>query len=386
MSLIEGIRQFSKIIGHGYARTTIEEFHGPRCKYNKIYHLCLLHVLGENPYDISDGLKILRKDLRDGLLHEDAALIGINHEHEYVTLHLSALYYQLASVYLNDLPPIAALEDWKSTYLSDALLGMDNSNAWYASNIVMSYAVLFAHNTIRGQNSGCLPLIIDHLNASQDHATGLWYGTNKASKINAMAATFHYLPLYSYLGIKPAHADKMFDSIARLASLDGFFNLPAGYACLDYDGISSLQFLISQVLTNHEREARIGPILSIATALRTHLLCMQNSDGGFPEAGASQGVWIDINQWVSHVLRNRCFWSAAWNGRFIQKSWTSPNRHIHANSVRACRAQISESNTFSTWFRYMTLACCEDVIERYGSLSHREAPPRRLILPGLGYF
>jgi len=386
MSLIDGIRRFTEHIAPSYSQTAIDELRGVACKYNQLYHLCLLHVLGDKQQAIADGLQILREDLRNGLLSEDDSLIGANHGHEYVTLHLSALYYQLASVYLDELPPISAFEEWDATRLVEALSGIDNSSAWYASNIVMSYAVLFAHNARRRKNPDCLPAIIAFLNDSQNTATGLWFGTKKASKINAMAATFHYLPLYSYLHTNPAHADRMFDSIARLANHNGFFNLPAGYACLDYDGISSLQYLVDQVLMDRERETRVDTLLSIATALRTRLLAMQRDDGGFPEAGPSQGAWTDLAHWINHVLRNRCFWSAAWNARFIQNSWTSPNRLIHANSVRACRARISESNAFSTWFRYMTLACCEDIIKRYGTLSYREAPPRRLSLPGLGYF
>lgn len=386
MKLIEGIRRFTKHIGSGYSQAAIENIRGAVCRYNQIYHLYLLHVLGESQQVIADGLRTLKGDLRNGLLSEDDALIGKNHGYEYVTLHLSALYYQLASVYLDDLPPIAAFKDWDATRLGVALSRIDNSSAWYASNIVMSYAVLFAHNARRGENPDCLPAIIAFLNDRQNTATGLWFGTKRASKINAMAATFHYLPLYSYLHTNPAHADRMFDNIVGLAVNGGFFNLPAGYACLDYDGISSLQYLAERVLTANQLEARIQTLLSIATTLRSHILSMQRDDGGFPEAGPSRGAWPDIVHWISHVIHNRCFWSAVWNARFIHKSWTSPNRLIHANSIRACRAQVSESNAFSTWFRYMTIACCEDIIERYGTLSDRKAPARRLPLPGLGYF
>lgn len=386
MSIIEGIRRFTEQIGAGYSRTATTAFGGAACKYNYLYHLCLLHVVGDKRQVISDGLCMLSRDLCNGLLSEDDSLIGVNHGRDYITLHLSALYYQLASDYL-ELPPIAAFEGWDATMLQEALLRIDNSSAWYASNMVMSYGVLFAHNARQGRNFDCLPAIIAHLNRNQDITTGLWLGSKRASKINAMAATFHYLPLYSYLGACPSFADRMFDSIARLANdHDGSFSLPAGYACLDYDGISALKYLADRVLNDRECEQRVPALLSISTALRTHLLAMQNDDGGFPEAGPSRGAGADIAHWTTHVLRNRCFWSAVWNARFIQKSWTSPNRLIHANSVRACRAQISESNAFSTWFRYMTLACCEDIIERYGTLSSREAPPRRLPLPGLGYF
>jgi hypothetical protein len=385
MSLIEGVRRFTQRIGPGYSRTAIDELQVP-CNYNRLYHLCLLHVLGSHQQAIVDGLQTLRGSLCKGLLSEDDCLIGTNHGSEYVTLHLSAIYYQLASVYLDELPPISAIEDWDATRLGEAIAGLDNSSAWYASNIIMSYAVLFAHNVRRGKNPDCLPAIIGFLNDSQNAATGLWFSTTRASKINAMAATFHYLPLYSYLHTTPHHAHKMFDSIALLANHNGFFNLPSGYACLDYDGISSLQFLFERALSDRERETRLHTLLSVATALRTHLLAMQHDDGGFPEAGPSQGTWADVAHWISHVLRNRCFWSAAWNARFILKSWSSPNRLIHANSVLACRARISESNAFSTWFRYMTIACCEDIIERNGTLTHREAPRRKLDLPGLGYF
>ncbi len=386
MTLIEGIRRFTKNIGTGYSQTAIGDFRGTTCRYNQLYHLCLLHVLGDDQQVITDGLRTLKGVLRNGLLSEDDTLIGKNHGHDYVTLHLSALYYQLASAYLDELPLIAAFEDWDATKLGLALSRIDNSSAWYASNIVMSYAVLFAHNARRGNNLDCLPAIIGFLNDSQDTATGMWFGSKRASKINAMAATFHYLPLYSYLHASPAHAERIFDNIARIAVNGGYFNLPAGYACLDYDGISSLQYLADQVLSDHQREERISRLLSIATTLRSHILSMQRDDGGFPEAGPSRGAWPDIVHWITHVLHNRCLWSAVWNARFIQKSWTSPNRLIHANSVRACRAQVSESSAFSTWFRFMTIACCEDIMERYGSLAQREAQPRRLSLPGLGYF
>lgn len=386
MSIIEGVRRFTESVGDGYSRSAIDDGSEVSSIYNKLYYLCLLHIQGGQSGVICDELEALRGRLQGGLLTEHNSLIGANHDGEYIRLHLSALYYQLGSIYLKNLGPILALKDWSSRDLIKALLGIDNSSAWYASNIIMSYAVLFAHNARLGQNSDCLLSILEHLNAGQDADTGLWFGIKRASKLNAMAATFHYLPLYSYLNVKPAHADRMFDNIANLASRDGFFNLPAGYACLDYDGITSLQYLCENALLKDDRDARLPVLLSIATALRSHLIAMQQKDGGFPEAGSTQGCWVDIKNLISHVIRNRCFWSAAWNARFIQKAWTSPSRIIHANSIRACSAQISESNAFSTWFRYMTVACCEDIIERYGSLDTREAPSRKLILPGLGYF
>jgi len=300
-------------------------------------------------------------------------------------LHLSALFYQLASAHLPDLPAISAYESWDAHALSEALGALDNSSAWYASNIVMSYAVVMAHNARRGRNEGCLNAIVAYLAQTQDARTGLWFGTKRPSKINAMAAAFHFLPLYKYQGVPPRHGAAMFDSIAKLATSDGFFNVPSGYACLDYDGISSLHYLAAHALSASEAGQRIPVLVRIATALRDNLLRLQHADGGFPEAGPSQGVPHDLLRWWDHVVRNRCWWSAAWNARFMQKSWTDPDRVICANSIKACAAKASESNAFSTWFRYMTLSSCEDVLEQYGTIASRQTTSRPFSLPGLGY-
>jgi hypothetical protein len=201
-----------------------------------------------------------------------------------------------------------------------------------------------------------------------------------------MAATFHYLPLYSYLNESPRSPEKIFDNIVRLANSEGYFNLPSGYACLDYDGISSLNYLLENALSVSERKDRIPICLTIATALRTNLLSAQNEDGGFSEAGTSNGVFIDTRNLIRFTTRVRCFWSTAWNANFILKSWLIPNRIIHSNSILACRARINESNSFATWFRFMTIACCEDLIRKYGAPIKEEARRKPLPLPGLGYF
>jgi len=383
--LTDGIHRFVSDVGEGYSHTAMAGDRRVPSNYNVLYHLCLCHALCDRDEQVSARMQLLAQGLTDGLLTEDDALIGSNHDRDYVRLHLSALFYQVASIHLPGLPFIGAYDDWDARRLVDVLRELDNSSAWYASNIVMAYAVLMAHNERRGRNKGCLQAIVGHLGTQQDPATGLWFGTRQPSRINAMAAAFHYLPLFKYMGVPPRHAGAMFDSIANLATPEGFFNVPAGYACLDYDGISSLHYLASNALSATESAQRRPVLLRIAAALRANLLNMQRADGGFPEAGPSLGVGRDLIRFGGHVVRNRCFWSAAWNARFMQKAWTDADRIICANSVKACAARASESNAFSTWFRYMTLSSCEDVLAQYGTLASRQTVARKFALPGLGY-
>lgn len=379
---------YAEEAAHKYSRTSsLQEY--SNCKYNDLYYLSLLHQLGINEPECVRILRKLERQLDGGLLMEHESLLGRGHSSDYITLHLSAMYYQLAPLYGCSRKSIEALQRHNANSVVETLRATPNQSAWYKSNIVMAYAVLFAHQEKFGMQSGICSAIIEYLDEQQDTATGLWVSDRRESLVNAMAAAFHYYPLYKYCSHRVPRAALAYDNIYKLLTPSGFFCFPAGYACLDYDGVASLHYLYHYELTDKERAMREKNFVNLMQKVKKSIESIQNSDGGFPEAGpiigASEVLMLPVHL-VQYLVHTRCLWTFAWNVRFALRQIFSPNHIMYANSIAACASTLSETNSFATWFRCMTLDICErNVASADDNVMRPEMSSGRFPLPGLGY-
>ena len=384
----EGIRRFATSTGASYSKSGKAWCANSPSRYGVLYHLNLMHLLGETD-KIETDLAKLQGELENGLLAEIPEYAqggGTTHSAQYVRLHLSSIYYQLAHTYLPDHPPATATLNWTPEDVTNWLNQLDYSDEWNTSNIVMALGLLLAHNSRKGVgHPGVLETCLDHIQSRQDERTGLWLGSRNRSVLNGVASAFHYVPLHAYLGRPIEHAKPLLKSVLSLQLRNGFFCSPAGYACIDYDCAS----IINQVLRddhqgNLDSDVRFHAGAAI-NALHEAICNLQNDDGGFPDFGPTRNPIVETMDLLRAWSRNRCVGTLTWNLKKVVRLQLLPGRPILSNSISACRASARESNTFATWFRYLTLQTCEEAMELLQLPHTRLTAPSKFSLPGLGY-
>lgn len=385
MKLLDGISLFLDSVGEGYSQTARVRYGNIQCSYATVYALCLMHVLGRNGH-ISHKLLDLGRRERSGLIEEERELLGSRHDNEYTKYHLSSIYYQLIEAYLPSHGPIEAFTSLTPDLLRYDLAQRNATQAWRVSNVLMSYGTLLAYNERRGKNSGCLDVCISFLDSIQNRNSCLWESSRGAYLLNSVAATFHYLPLYAYSSKTVCGAEKVLASVLSMSLPNGHFSSPLGYVCIDYDGIATAKFLYEKCLSTAQRKLYRSKIVRIATKLKESILRQQNPDGGFPEILVNIPLAPAVGNAVLSFLSHRSPLTFAWNIKSILRNSGLLSGEMCANSVKACVSLAGESNTFATWFRYMTLMVCEDILEKEGWIETRITNSEtHFSLPGLGY-
>ncbi|CAC9526866.1 hypothetical protein BHECKSOX_1407 [Bathymodiolus heckerae thiotrophic gill symbiont] len=386
MNLIQQVENFRSINLNGYSHTSNNLHPYFKSIYVELYDLVLQHIINGDPDRIRKRLEEYRLQLQSGLLYENKKIIiGKWHSDLYVSLHLSSIYYQLVDYYIDDFPIIDFLEKISKEGLYSKLDELDYSDAWRVSNEIMSYAVLLSFNAKRGCNVDSVEWCFDYIESRQNKISGLWASENKKSILNSLAATFHYLPLYDFLKKPVKNPKKILDSVLSLKLPNGFFSSPAGYACIDYDCIAILFFLVQQdSIENFISLKQKNEISSIALELRQSIIDMINSDGGFPEFGREGNPVSSSIIALMSYRKHQCFETYLWNMKKIARLFIQSDKLAYSNSVLMCVSKPHESNSFSVWFRYMTILICEDMLEYLGQNIDRSAKPKRFDLPGLG--
>lgn len=220
------------------------------------------------------------------------------------------------------------------------------------SNRVMFWMAQLAHEADRHEREECHDLMdvgLDWMDANQSPRTGLWSGPVAVDLSPAMAATFHYTFFYSYRNRPLRHLERIIDSCLILQQSDGLFGrgMDVGQTCLDYD---ALDLLAKASLITDYRADDVQACFDVAT---TALLALGNSDGGY-----------------ANLKERRCG-----NDRI-------PTPGLYHTGLQICSCDNLDSNVFSTWFRLIAVALCQ----QHSSASPEGFTPigfRRL--PWLGY-
>ena len=326
MPLDEAINRFRSELGGGYSRTSNELYADTDSLYVCLYDLVIQHITDSEQTQIFNSLKLLRKKMLNGLLYEKPELVSqYGHDTRYTTLHLSSIYYQLANIYYHKHPVIDAMSQITKKKLAIKLDELDHSDAWRVSNEVMAYAVLLAFNAEKGVCVNGPLWCYEYVKKKQDPATGLWLSTKRPSLINGVAASFHYLPLYDYLDQSLNYPEKITRALLSMRLPNGFFSSPAGYACIDYDCIAILLFLVRQnIKQEFLKESEIVEIGECAERLRNAVLELQNSNGGFPEFGVNVRPIVDTYESLVSFAKHRCASTLVWNLKKIGRLWLRP--------------------------------------------------------------
>lgn len=262
----------------------------------------------------------------------DASQIATTQHDESYFIHEATCFAQNALDALGAPPPLKRA--FPQTLLTPSGLkkefdSYDWSDPHLNSNRVMFLMGQFAHEVDRHGRTELLPLLdaaLDWMDAHQSPETGLWSGPVSVSLSAAMAATFHFTFFYAFRGRPLLHLERIIDSCLELQKPDGLFsrNNCVGQTCLDYD---ALDLLAKATLVIDYRGRDIQAAFHAA---RGTLLGLVNADGGFAN--------------VKHrSTAGQCL----------------PPPGLYHTGLKICSCDNQESNVFSTWFRLLALALCD---------------------------
>ncbi len=371
-------KRFQKDIYPGYSVTCPEN-----SMYSSLYHLAVADFLGNSKIYRESKTKLNNHLNLNGMLEEAENSLSGNHTLDYISLHMSSIFYHFESepkaVFLEYIDQMVA------TGIEDYCNSLSFENAWSVSNELMALGTLlsrFDSNQINGSASALAQFLLTHATFED----GLWCSRNKRHKglINSAAATFHYLPLFLHLDITIPGSQDYIKVAKQIYMGNGFFSAPDGYACIDYDVV----YLIFYCLKIHRNKISSKDLIwarEAITILKGRLSDLQNADGGFGEYGSGTSFGkATLNVYKAYAL-NGCFQSFEWNVKKIVRQWFLPKAISYSNSIKYCGAMMHESNIFATWFRLITIDLCEIVLYQIDSPEELVRKDNYDRSPGLGY-
>ena len=238
---------------------------------------------------------------------------------------------------------------------------IDWSNPWHESNKVMFLLQFFSFELIRLKDESAkkyIDQILDLLDKYQDSKTGLWGTQYGASSFSAMAAGYHFLMFYQHFNREIRFKELVVESVCDLQMKDGLFHpFGGGGACEDMDAID--------VLVKSMSENDSKPLRSLE---RSHFALINNfnSDGGFcwakrPIFPLFYGLGY-LNPFANLYSYDMCKWVVKNNilGSFFP--FLREKGTYSYSNWSEMKYDIGLSDSWSTWFRLLSLATIEDKI------------------------
>lgn len=323
---------------------------GIRAQYNVLYGCHLRHALGID----ADWIRAQMRDLAatqldNGFLPATETTVGSQHNPDYLRLHKSALFFQLAEEYGLEVRPPELGAIFSTVWLKNYLAHIDWRNIWLHSNILLGIATCADFSRRRGKAVAYIEPMADFL-AAHVPPHGLWGLDRGASLLNAMAGTFHLVPILQSVGRPVPFPAELANRLLSLQTPDGFFCGPTGYSCIEYDAA----YLLDVVYVALGSTGLAG-LRRAAERLAAGLQTLQNPDGGFPEVGRPAGILRSLGSVALPALRHRDVGTAWWSLKKVVRLQAMRHQPFLNNSVRECQAAVHESNLFSTWFRLLAL-------------------------------
>ena len=355
-----------------------------RSTYSVLFRAHLLHALGTESAEIRRMVGDLAVgQAPDGFLEVSEPVAGDVHDATYLRLHKSALFFQLADAYNVDVRVPDVERVFPVARLRAYLGGLDWRNIWLHSNILLGLASAVEFSVRRDGTDLYRDVLVDFV---LGHAPryGFWGEAQGASRLNAMAGTFHLVPMLIQAGRPIPQPDGLARAVLSLQTESGFFCAPSGYSCIEYDAA----YLLWASRPSVDREVATQIVRS-AERLFDAMVRLQNSDGGFPEMGRPAGMGSALASSLSSWRRHGDPATLFWHLKKVARLYLQPKRPFLNNSTVVCAALPYESNLFSSWLRYLTCCLAADLagirpfdIDRacrivglnYGGRPSREAP------------
>ena len=230
------------------------------------------------------------------------------------------------------------------------------NNSWHDSNIIMAmFSLRFAYMEGFTNDEG-LNSCIDYLVKIQNSRTGLWHSKNNfGGDLNAMAGTYHYLPLFLAINRRIPYEEKIITSTFKLYINKGHFSAPTGHSCIDLDAHAILFYCKKNIHNGLNSKVK-----GMAFDFLENVKYLANKDGGFsdfPSNYKPKELFIIILILIYKLILYKNTYTFLWNLKAIIRTLpiVKNKLKINSNSDKICSSFIKESNIFSCWFKLLTI-------------------------------
>ena len=325
------------------------------------------------------------QDAQTGFFWDDRMTYrpGSVHDEEYTRWHITCCALQaLDALGARPTYPLAFLDPFREPGAVEQWLGRLNMKAaWRESNKIMALlaSLYYAHDVTQdGVWLAGYHAVLDWLISSQDAETGLWGTDAGASRLNGMAATYHFLMFFDAVGRPVPHSERMLDTTLSLQLREGHYGPLGASACVDLDAVD---ILANRSLVTEHRAANVR-----ASLLRAYeaIAEMQNPDAGFPEHSVRHRDVVDWVGFPTSYFRHGCKKTLVWQSKQVAKHLLRGVRTNYSGGIEQSPAGLYESTVWSAWFRPLAMAVVQ---ARYPEAVPAPSTftPRFRRLPGLGY-
>ena len=255
-------------------------------------------------------------------------------------------------------------------------------NSWHDSNIIMAmFTLRFAFCSGNKKDKG-LNKCIDYLETIQNRKTGLWHSKNGfGGDLNAMAGTYHYIPLFLSIDRRIPYTKNIINSTSRLYINNGHFSAPKGHSCIDLDAFSIFYYC-----KNNKENNSIFKIKNCSKDFINDLYNISNKDGGFSDFPSNYKFKELISSIIIIIFKLIIYKNAynfLWNIKSIFRTlpYIKQKLKITSNSDYLCSSYIKESNIFSCWFKLLNI---DIALKLYKKVTNNRPDPIYK-LPFIGY-
>ena len=233
---------------------------------------------------------------------------------------------------------------------------LELTNSWHDSNIIMSmFSLRYAYCGGNKKDNG-LNSCTKYLEEIQNINTGFWHSKNGfGGNLNAMAGTYHYLPLFLSINKTIPRKNLIIESTFKLHTINGHFSLPKGHSCIDLDVFSIFYYCNLNTKNKLNKKIKYFSELFI-----DDLINIINIDGGFSDFPCNyktSELNLILNTFLKQFIKYGDIYTSLWNLKSIIRTLPIINSKLQiiSNSDILCSSFIRESNIFSCWFKLLTI-------------------------------
>ena len=361
----KNILDYSQIIYPYYCKSSILKNKELVSTNALIYHALINFHLG-NKIKAKNITKLCIKNLKQEKKYISKK-ITYQHSQSYKDFHKLALltqlfcsieesYENIEKLYRDILSKKNFLLISNQSLFIKEIKSLSLKNSWHDSNIIMAmFALRFA--LCKGNKKDkALNECIDYLVSIQNSKTGFWHSKNGfGGDLNAMAGTYHYLPLFLSIDRKIPKRKNIIKSTIRLYIKKGHFSAPKGHSCIDLDAFSIFLYCKSNI-----EKTSINQIKNYSKYFINDLYNISNKDGGFSDFPSNYKFIELINSLIIIIFKlfiNKNIYTFLWNLKSIFRTlpYIKQKLKITSNSDYLCSSYIEESNIFSCWFKLLNI-------------------------------
>jgi hypothetical protein len=256
--------------------------------------------------------------------------------------------------------PLRFLEQWHTRDKVTAFLdGLSwRKNPWNSGNRALFVGSFLAYSaTVLGdaKSKAALDAWLEWHDSHARPTSGFWGGGHWADWYVGMGGAAHQYLVYDYCQRTPPHLKAAIDRTLRLQFYDGRYWPVAGSgSCYELDAVEILQLGYKKL--DHRR----SDIEQACKKMLPIIFACQNPDGGFCWA---RRRWFDIPDTLRTLPTTGNLRTIGWSLFMQANAHRARKKESRITSWTDGAHPVTESSLYDTWFRVLTLALIDQIIE-----------------------